>query len=291
MSESAGAPTMSSPPEAHTITIKPQRGLAALNLRDLWLFRELIYFLTWRDIKVRYKQTLLGAGWALLQPLLQMLVFNLLFGDLAGLTTGEIPRPIFTYAALLPWNLFSTAISDAGRSLVTSRNMITKVYFPRLIVPLSSILSGVVDFAIAFILLIGMMVYYGIAPTAAIWALPLYLLLALTTALGVGLWLSALNVHYRDVRYLIPFLTQFWMLATPIAYLSSEIFSRLPAGWEWLYALNPMVGVIEGFRHALLGSELYSSNLIWISVLVALVLLVSGLFYFRSMERTFADTV
>jgi lipopolysaccharide transport system permease protein len=274
-----------------TILIKPQRGLAALNLRDLWLFRELIYFLTWRDIKVRYKQTLLGAGWAILQPLLQMLVFNLLFGDLAGLPTDGIPRPVFTYAALLPWNLFSTAISDAGRSLVTSRNMITKVYFPRLIVPLSSILSGVVDFAIAFLILIVMMLYYGITPTAAIWLLPFYLLLSLVTALGVGLWLAALNVHYRDVRYFIPFLTQFWMLATPIAYLAKEVFERLPAEWSWVYALNPMVGVVEGFRNALLGSEVYSTGLLWISVLVSLALLVSGLFYFRSMERTFADTV
>lgn len=281
----------SSEQESRTFVIQPRRGWAALNLRDLWLFRELIYFLTWRDIKVRYKQTLLGAGWAILQPLLQMLVFNVLFGDLAGLPTGGIPRPIFTYAALLPWNLFSTAISDAGRSLVTSRNMITKVYFPRLIVPLSSILSGVVDFAIAFVILIGMMVYYGIATTAAIWTLPLYLLLALTTALGVGLWLSALNVHYRDVRYLIPFLTQFWMLASPIAYLSREVFERLPTNLEWLYALNPMVGVIEGFRGALLGSESYAFNYLWVSVLVAVGLLVSGLFYFRSMERTFADTV
>ncbi len=271
--------------------IRPQSGLAALNLRDLWLFRELIFFLTWRDIKVRYKQTLLGAGWAILQPLLQMLVFNVLFGELAGLSSGGIPRPIFTYAALLPWNLFSTAISDAGRSLVSSRNMITKVYFPRLIIPLSSILSGVVDFAIAFLILIAMMIYYGIAPTAALWTLPLYLLLSLTTALGVGLWLSALNVHYRDIRYVIPFLTQFWMLATPIAYLASEVFDRMPDNLEWLYALNPMVGVIEGFRNALLGTEIYSTDVLWISVSVALTLLVSGLFYFRSMERTFADTV
>jgi len=285
------SPAPAAQPEANKFIIQPQRGLTALNLRDLWLFRELIYFLTWRDIKVRYKQTLLGAGWALLQPLLQMLVFNVLFGDVAGLSTGGIPRPIFTSAALLPWNLFSTAISDAGRSLVTSRNMITKVYFPRLIVPLSSILSGVVDFAIAFVLLIGMMVYYGIAPNANVWLLPLYLLLGLTTALGVGLWLSALNVHYRDVRYLIPFLTQFWMLASPIAYLSNEVFDRLPEGLSWLYALNPMVGVIDGFRNALLGSELYSADVIWISIVVALLLLVSGLFYFRSMERTFADTV
>lgn len=291
MSEVARLENESDQLASRRFVIKPQSGMAALNLRDLWLFRELIYFLTWRDIKVRYKQTLLGAGWAILQPLLQMLVFNVLFGDLAGLSSGGIPRPIFTYAALLPWNLFSTAISDAGRSLVSSRNMITKVYFPRLIVPLSSILSGLVDFAIAFLILIAMMVYYGIAPTAVLWTLPLYLVLSLATALGMGLWLAALNVHYRDVRYLIPFLTQFWMLATPIAYLSSEVFDRLPDNLEWLYALNPMVGVIEGFRNALLGTEIYSTDVLWISVLVALTLLVSGLFYFRSMERTFADTV
>ena len=291
MSEAAKLESESAQLASRKFVIKPQSGLAALNLRDLWLFRELIFFLTWRDIKVRYKQTLLGAGWAILQPLLQMLVFNVLFGDLDGLSTGGIPRPIFTYAALLPWNLFSTAISDAGRSLVSNRNMITKVYFPRLIVPLSSILSGVVDFAIAFLILIAMLVYYGIAPTTAIWTLPLYLILSLTTALGVGLWLSALNVHYRDVRYLIPFLTQFWMLATPIAYLSSEVFERLPDNLEWLYALNPMVGVIEGFRNALLGTEIYSTDVLWISIVVALTILVSGLFYFRSMERTFADTV
>jgi len=291
MSEAAKQESESTQLASRRFVIKPQSGMAALNLRDLWLFRELIFFLTWRDIKVRYKQTLLGAGWAILQPVLQMLVFNVLFGDLAGLSSGGIPRPVFTYAALLPWNLFSTAISDAGRSLVSNRNMITKVYFPRLIVPLSSILSGVVDFAIAFLILIAMMIYYGIAPTAALWTLPLYLILSLTTALGVGLWLSALNVHYRDIRYLIPFLTQFWMLATPIAYLSSEVFNRLPDNLEWLYALNPMVGVIEGFRNALLGTEIYSTNVLWISVAVAVTLLVSGLFYFRRMERTFADTV
>lgn len=277
--------------EVQTILIQPRSGLAALNLRDLWNFRELIYFLTWRDIKVRYKQTLLGAGWAILQPVLQMLVFNLLFGDLAGLSSGGIPRPIFTYAALLPWNLFSTGINDAGRSLVTNRNMITKIYFPRLIVPISAVLSGLVDFAIAFLLLGGMMIYYGIAPAAGALLLPLYLLLALVTAVGVGLWLAALNVHYRDIRYLIPFLTQFWMLASPLAYEASEVFTRMPAGWEWLYALNPMVGVVEGFRASLLGLEVYSAGFIWVSVASAAVILLTGVFYFRSMERTFADTV
>lgn len=284
---------MSASPDTatQTVLIKPQKGLAALNLRDLWLFRELIYFLTWRDIKVRYKQTLLGAGWAILQPVLQMIVFNIIFGDLAGLGTGGIPRPVFTYSALLAWNLFSTAISEASRSLVTNRNMITKVYFPRLIVPLSSILAGVVDFLIAFVLVIGMMIYYGIVPPADIWTLPVFLLLTLTTALGVGLWLAALNVHYRDVRYFIPFLTQFWLLASPIGYQASEIYTKMPAGFDWVYALNPLVGVIEGFRHALVGSEIYSVPYIWISVATSLVILVTGLFYFRSMEKTFADTV
>jgi lipopolysaccharide transport system permease protein len=277
--------------DTQTVLIQPRSGLAALNLRDLWNFRELIYFLTWRDIKVRYKQTLLGAGWAILQPVLQMLVFNLLFGDLAGLSSGGIPRPIFTYAALLPWNLFSTGINDAGRSLVTNRNMITKIYFPRLIVPLSAVLSGLVDFAIAFLVLGGMMLYYAIAPAAGALLLPLYLLLALVTAVGVGLWLAALNVHYRDIRYLIPFLTQFWMLASPLAYEASEVFTRLPAGWEWLYALNPMVGVVEGFRASLLGLNVYSANFIWVSVASAALILLTGVFYFRSMERTFADTV
>ena len=277
--------------ESYAVLIKPRRGLVGLDLRELWRFRELIYFLTWRDILVRYKQTLLGGTWAIIQPILQMFVFNVLFGNIAGLTTGGIPRPIFTYAALLPWNLFSDSIGDAGRSLVTNRTMITKIYFPRLIVPLSTILGGLVDFALAFVVLIGMMLYYGIVPTSAVWMLPLYLLLTLVTALGVGLWLAALNVHYRDVRHIIPFLTQFWMLATPIAFQANEIFDRLPDGLDWLYALNPMVGVIEGFRHALLGAPIYSTGLLWVSILTSLGLFVSGLIYFRSMERTFADVV
>ncbi len=277
--------------EAPTVVIKPQRGLVGLDLRELWRFRELIFFLTWRDVLVRYKQTLLGGTWAILQPLLQMVIFNFIFGNVAGLSTGGIPRPLFTYAALLPWNLFANAVGDAGRSLVTNRNMITKVYFPRLIVPLSDILSGLLDFAIAFLIMIGMMFYYQVIPTANLWLLPLYMLLSMVTALGVGLWLSALNVHYRDVKYIIPFLTQFWMLITPIAYEAKEIFTRLPAGWNWVFALNPMVGVIEGFRSALLGTPIYSTEFLWVSILVSLSLLVSGLIYFRSMERTFADVV
>lgn len=240
---------------------------------------------------MRYKQTLLGGTWAIIQPVLQMLIFNVLFGDIAGLSSGGFPRPVFTYAALLPWNLFSTAIGEAGRSLVTNRTMITKVYFPRVIVPLSTILSGIVDFAVAFLVMIGMMFYFNIVPNASVWTLPLYLLLTLVTALGVGLWLSALNVHYRDVRHIIPFLTQFWIFITPIAYEAKEIFDRLPGGWQWLFALNPMVGVVEGFRYALLGAEIYSSGTLWISIMSSIALLVSGLIYFRSMERTFADVV
>lgn len=274
-----------------TVVIKPQAGIVNFNLRELWRFRELIFFLTWRDILVRYKQTLLGGTWAILQPLLQMLVFNFIFGNIAGLSSGGVPRPLFTYAALLPWNLFANAVGDAGRSLVTNRNMITKVYFPRLIIPLSDILSGILDFAIAFLILIAMMFFYGVFPNEAVWTLPLYMLLSMITALGMGLWLSALNVHYRDVKYIIPFLTQFWMLITPIAYEAKEIYDRIPEGFQWLFALNPMVGVIEGFRHALLGTPIYSTGTLWISILTALVLLVTGLIYFRSMEKTFADTV
>jgi lipopolysaccharide transport system permease protein len=275
--------------EIETVIIKPSSGWAALNLGDLWRFRELAYFLTWRDIKVRYKQTALGAGWALLQPLIQMLILNFLFGSLANIDTA-VPRPVFTYAALLPWNLFSKALSDAGRSLVANRNMITKIYFPRLLIPLSTVLGGLVDFAIGFVLLMGMMVFYGITPTAAVWTLPLFLLLALVTALGVGLWLSAWNVHYRDFGYLIPFLTQFWLLASPIAYPLSEISQKWP-DWAFLYSLNPMVGVVEGFRWALLGTGELPALAVWLSAGIALFLLVSGVFYFRRMERTFADTV
>jgi lipopolysaccharide transport system permease protein len=269
------------------VVLHPTKGRVALNLRDLWYYRELIYFLTWRDIKVRYKQTILGAGWAILQPLINMIVLSIIFGNLANLSTEGFPRPIFTFSALLPWGLFAKALSDTGRSMLANRNMITKIYFPRLIIPLSSVLGGLIDFAIALLVLLGMMVYYGIMPTTAIWALPLFLLLAVATALGVGLWLSALNVKYRDVGYILPFLTQFWLLVTPVAYSSSEI----PEKFQFLYALNPMAGVVEGFRWALLGSATAPGELMGVSILVALILLVSGLYYFRYMETTFADTI
>jgi len=268
--------------------IRPENNWLALNLADLWRYRELVYFMTWRDIVVRYKQTLLGAGWAILRPFLTMVVFSIFFGELAKVPSEGVPYPIFTYTALLPWELFATALSVASRSLVQNSHMITKVYFPRLILPLAAILAGVVDFLIAFVILIVMMAYYGIAPTSAVWTLPLFLLLTLITSLGVGLWLSALNVLYRDVGYVTPFLTQFWLFITPIAYGASLV----PEQWRFLYALNPMVGVVNGFRWALLGIQTAApdSQLI-MSVVVSLILLVSGLFYFRRMERLFADMV
>lgn len=268
--------------------LRPASGLSALNLRDLWDYRELIYFLTWRDLKVRYKQTLLGASWAILKPFLTMVVFSIFFGNLAKVPSDNVPYPIFAYAALLPWELFANALSVASRSLVQNSHMITKVYFPRIILPLSSVLGGLVDFAIAFVILIGMMIYYGIRPTAAVWTLPLFLLLALVTAMGVGLWLSALNVLYRDIGYVTPFLVQFWLFVSPVAYGASLV----PEQWRFLYALNPMVGVVNGFRWALLGVEAAApSSMLAVSTAIALALLVSGLFYFRQMERLFADMV
>jgi len=275
------------------VVIRPSRGWAALNLRDLWKYRELIFFLTWRDLKVRYKQTALGAAWAILQPFITMVVFSVFFGGLLNVSSEGVPYPVFSYTALLPWGIFSKALTDAGRSLVLNRNMITKIYFPRLVIPLSSVLAGVVDFLIAFTVLIGMMVYYNtlgdysIQPTSAVWLLPAFLLLALVTALGIGLWLSALNVVYRDIGYILPFLTQLWFYVTPIVYSSNEI----PERWQVLYGLNPMVGVVEGFRWALLGTETAPGPMMAVSAVVAVLLLLSGLFYFRRMERTFADTV
>jgi lipopolysaccharide transport system permease protein len=267
--------------------IKPTRGWSALNLRDLWAYRELILFLTWRDLKVRYKQTLLGASWAILQPFLTMVVFSIFFGNLAKIPSDGVPYPVFSYAALLPWTLFSKALQDASKSLVASSHMITKIYFPRMILPLSSVLAGLVDFFIAFIVLFGMMFYFGITPAAKVWMLPIFLLLALITAIGVGLWLSALNVLYRDIGYVIPFLTQFWMFITPIAYPSSMI----PEKWQAIYAINPMTGVVDGFRWALLGSGQPPGKMALVSGIVAIVLFISGMFYFRRMERQFADMV
>ena len=270
-----------------TLLIRPSRGWAALDLADLWHYRELIYFLTWRDIKVRYKQTVLGGAWAILQPFLTMVVFSVFFGRLAGIPSDGLPYPIFAYCALLPWQLFAHALTESSNSLVANERLITKVYFPRLVVPISAVLAGLLDFLVAFVVLIGMMMYYHIRPTAAVWTVPLFLLLAVGAALGVGLWLSALNVQYRDVRYTIPFLTQFWLFLTPVAYPSTLV----PVSWRALYGLNPMAGVVEGFRWALLGKTEGPGALLAVSVAITIVMLVGGLYYFRRMEKTFADVV
>ncbi|OHB87306.1 MAG: phosphate ABC transporter permease, partial [Planctomycetes bacterium RIFCSPHIGHO2_02_FULL_40_12] len=254
---------------------------------DFWEYRELLYFLTWRDIKVRYKQTALGALWAIIQPFFTMVVFSLFFGRLAKVPSDGIPYPIFAFAALVPWTFFANGLSQSSNSLVGSTDLITKVYFPRLIIPVSSVLSGFIDFAIAFIVFMAMAFYYGIYPALSIILLPFLLLLGLITALGVGLWLSALNVKFRDVRYTIPFLTQFWLFATPIAYPSS----LLSEPWRTIYGINPMVGVVEGFRWALLGADTAPGAIIFVSALVSMGLLVSGAFYFKRMEKFFADII
>lgn len=269
------------------IVIEPTHGWATLNLGEVWRYRELLYFLTWRDVKVRYKQTAIGAVWAILKPFLTMVIFSVIFGGLIGVSSEGVPYPVFSYTALLPWTFFATALAQAGTSLVANANLISKIYFPRLIIPIASVLAAAVDFAVAFIVLIGMMLFYGIVPGIAVLTVPLFLLLAFMTALGLGLWLAALQVKYRDVGYTIPFLTQIWLFATPVAYSSNLI----PEQWRLLYGLNPMVGVVEGFRWALLGQEGVSSNLILLSVVVVLGLFVGGLFYFRRMEREFADVV
>lgn len=279
--------SLASKSSSAVVLLRPSRGWSPLNLHELWVFRELIYFLTWRDIKVRYKQTVLGAAWAILQPLINMVVLSFIFGNLAKLSTDNIPRPIFTFTALLPWGLFSKALADAGRSMLANRSMITKVYFPRLIIPLSSVLGGLVDFVIQFAILLGMMFYYRITPTKAVWSLPFFVLLSLATAFGFGLWLSALNVLYRDVGYILPFLTQIWMLVTPVAYSAKVV----PAEYQFLFALNPMVGVVEGFRWALLGARPPDSLTLAVSIVISVVVLISGMYYFRRMERTFADMV
>jgi lipopolysaccharide transport system permease protein len=258
-----------------------------LGLREFLEYRELLFFLIWRDIKVRYKQTVLGAAWAIIQPFMTMVVFSLFFGRLAGIPSEGVPYPIFSYAALVPWTFFANGLSQSANSLVGSANLLTKVYFPRLTIPIASVLSGAVDFVLAFLVLLGMMLFYRVTPTWNILWLPLFLLLALVTALGVGLWLSALNVEYRDVRYVVPFLVQFWLFATPIAYPSS----LLSEPWRTIYALNPMVGVVEGFRWALLGTETAPGPMILISALAAIVILLGGVVYFRRMEDTFADVV
>ena len=272
---------------SQVLRIEPSVGWVSLRLHELWEYRELLYFLTWRDIKVRYKQTLLGGAWAIIQPFFTMVVFSLFFGRLAKIPSDGIPYPIFAFAALVPWTFFANGLTQSSNSLVNSANLLKKVYFPRLVIPISSVMSGVVDFVLAFIVLTGMILFYGIIPTGKIVWLPLLLLLALVTCLGVGLWFSAMNVQYRDIRYTIPFMTQFWMFATPIAYPSS----LLAEPWRTIYGINPMVGVVEGFRWALLGTETAPGNMIFVSSIAAVALLISGAFFFRRMEKTFADVV
>ena len=269
------------------IRIQPSRGWISLKFKELWEYHELLYFLTWRDIKVRYKQTVLGGAWAIIQPFFTMVIYSLFFGKLAKIPSDGIPYPIFSFAALVPWTFFANGLSQSSNSLVGSANLIKKVYFPRLIVPISSVISGGIDFLIAFGVLLVMMFYYGILPTSNIIYLPSLILLAFVTSLGVGLWLSAMNVQFRDVRYAVPFLVQAWMFASPIAYPSS----LLSEPWPTVYALNPMVGVVEGFRWALLGTNTAPGPIIVVSSLAAIVILISGAYYFRRMEKTFADVV
>ena len=274
-------------PALPTFFIRPEQGIAPLGLKELWDYRELLYFLTWRDIKVRYKQTVLGAAWAIIQPFFMMVVFSLFFGRLAHVPSDGLPYPVFAYCALLPWQLFAHALGESSNSLVANERLITKVYFPRLLVPISSVLGGLVDFAIAFVILLLMMAWYGIRPSWAIVALPGFILLAIASALGTGLWLSALNVRYRDVRYTLTFLIQLWLLATPVAYPSSLI----PERWRAVYGLNPMAGVVEGFRWALLGKSEGPGALLAVSVVMVILVFIGGLFYFRRMEAEFADVV
>jgi lipopolysaccharide transport system permease protein len=268
--------------------IQPSRGWVSLRLRELWKYRELLYFLTWRDIKVRYKQTVLGAAWAIIQPFMTMVVFSLFFGRLAEVPSDGVPYPIFSFTALVPWTFFANGLTMSSNSLVGSANLLKKVYFPRLTIPIATVMSGVVDLFIAFIVLVLMMLFYGIAPTVNIIFLPFFVLLAFVTALGVGLWLSAMNVQFRDVRYAVPFITQFWLFITPIAYPASLIENPT---LRVIYGLNPMAGVVEGFRWALLGTETSPTPTIVASTLAAVVILIGGLYYFRRMEKTFADVV
>lgn len=269
------------------VEIRPERGWVALRLAELWQYRDLVAFLVWRDVKVRYKQSVLGAAWAVIVPFMQMVVFTIFFGRIAKLSSDGIPYPVWNFTALVPWVFFSTRVAQASASLVGSQNLIKKVYFPRLALPLATVVAGLVDFAIAFVVLLGLMWHFGIAPTAHVVWLPLLTLLAVVTALGVGLWLSAINVRYRDVRHTVPFLMQIWMFSTPIVYSAQEV----PEQWRLLYGLNPMVGVVEGFRWSLLGTDTRPGPMILLSSVAAVALLVSGAYYFRRMEKSFADVV
>lgn len=274
-------------PEAGPIYIRRSTGWPSLRLRELWQYRELLYFLVWRDIKVRYKQTVLGAAWAVLQPVFAMVIFSVFLGRLARIPSDGYPYPLFVYCALVPWTYFAGCLTHASNSLVDHRHLLTRVYFPRLMMPAAAVFGGLVDLALSLTLLLGLLAYYGVQPGWAILATPLFVLLAAATALAVALWLAALNVQYRDVKHVIPFLVQFWLFATPVAYSSTLV----PERWRALYGLNPMTGVVEGFRWALLGRPFPSGAMLAISTLTVVLLLLAGLYYFRRMEKGFADVV
>ena len=271
----------------HVTVIRPSRGWVNLHLKELWAFRELLFFLMWRDIKVRYKQTVIGIGWAVIQPLFTVLVFSLLFGTLAKIPSNGLPYPVFLYSAMLPWSLFATGLSSGSTSLVANQRLVTRVYFPRLVLPIAAVLGSLVDFVVAFAVFLVLMLYFGILPTVAIVTLPLFIAIALFSAIGIACWLSAIDARYRDVRYALPFLTQVWYFATPIIYPVSFV----PEGWRWILGLNPMTVVVEGFRWALLGQPLDVGFTPLLSLTLVAVLFVSGLFYFRRAERVFADMV
>lgn len=273
--------------ERPVLRIQPTKGWISLKLGEIWEHRELISIFVWRDLKVRYKQTVIGALWAVIQPFMTMVIFSIFFGGLAKVPSDSIPYPIFSYAALVPWTFFANSINQASNSLVNNADMIKKIYFPRLTMPLAAMLSGLVDFALAFVILLGMMFYYGFMPTVNILWFPCFLLLTMMTAMGVSLWLAAMNVQFRDVRYMVPFITQIWLFATPVAYSSS----MLSEPWRTLYGINPMVGVVEGFRWALLGTNTAPGPIVLVSFVVSFVVFISGLYYFRRIERVFADVI
>jgi lipopolysaccharide transport system permease protein len=279
--------TLTIPSDLPRTRREASKGWAWPKLRELWEYRELLYFFAWRDIKVRYKQTVMGALWAIIQPFFTMVIFSLFFGRLANVPSDGVPYPVFSFTALVPWTFFANALAQASNSLVSNANMIKKIYFPRLALPIATVLAGVIDFAVAFIVLLGIMLFYGLVPTVNIIWLPFFALLALVTSLGVSLWLAVMNVQFRDVRYTVPFITQAWLFMTPIAYPSS----LLPEPWRTLYGLNPMAGVVEGFRWALLGTDTAPGKMIIVSSMVALILLIGGAFYFRRMEESFADVL
>ncbi len=275
------------------IRLQPSKGWISLQLDELWNYRELLYFLTWRDVKVRYKQTVLGAAWAVLQPFLTMIIFTIFFGKMANVGSDGLPYPIFSYAGLLPWTFFAQGLSQSSNSLVGSANLLKKIYFPRLVIPISSVLAPAVDFFIAFAVLLIMMVWYGIIPGIRVIFLPFLLILTFTTALGTGMWLSAMNVQFRDIKYVIPFFIQIWLFATPVIYPASKVFTFMEQRGipVWLFGLNPLTGIVEGFRWCLLGTGSRSFSIMVASTIVSFSLFISGVYYFRRMERTFADVV